>query len=127
MKLTLNTDRCPMLFLTGITNLTFENPGPIEVDIKDLTDEQLYEIRFSVESEDLLCDNKEALIKEVQAPVPLSIPAQEKVALPNDTIQENLSKLKNILKKNTSTVKKLLRSEERRVGKECRSRWSPYH
>src|SRR3712207_13120 len=24
-------------------------------------------------------------------------------------------------------VVKLLRSEERRVGKECRSRWSPYH
>ena len=23
--------------------------------------------------------------------------------------------------------KNLLRSEERRVGKECRSRWSPYH
>ena len=22
---------------------------------------------------------------------------------------------------------RLLRSEERRVGKECRSRWSPYH
>ena len=25
------------------------------------------------------------------------------------------------------TCSKLLRSEERRVGKECRSRWSPYH
>ena len=25
------------------------------------------------------------------------------------------------------TYLKLLRSEERRVGKECRSRWSPYH
>ena len=24
-------------------------------------------------------------------------------------------------------LKMLLRSEERRVGKECRSRWSPYH
>ena len=24
-------------------------------------------------------------------------------------------------------AKTLLRSEERRVGKECRSRWSPYH
>ena len=24
-------------------------------------------------------------------------------------------------------VKPLTRSEERRVGKECRSRWSPYH
>ena len=25
------------------------------------------------------------------------------------------------------TLKKRSRSEERRVGKECRSRWSPYH
>ena len=25
------------------------------------------------------------------------------------------------------SIKKLGRSEERRVGKECRSRWSPYH
>ena len=25
------------------------------------------------------------------------------------------------------TGKTVLRSEERRVGKECRSRWSPYH
>ena len=25
------------------------------------------------------------------------------------------------------TVQKFMRSEERRVGKECRSRWSPYH
>ena len=25
------------------------------------------------------------------------------------------------------TAKKSPRSEERRVGKECRSRWSPYH
>ena len=25
------------------------------------------------------------------------------------------------------TVEALARSEERRVGKECRSRWSPYH
>ena len=24
-------------------------------------------------------------------------------------------------------VPRVLRSEERRVGKECRSRWSPYH
>ena len=26
-----------------------------------------------------------------------------------------------------NNTKWLLRSEERRVGKECRSRWSPYH
>src|SRR3989442_6124017 len=28
---------------------------------------------------------------------------------------------------NRWTPKKFTRSEERRVGKECRSRWSPYH
>ena len=27
----------------------------------------------------------------------------------------------------TAAPQELLRSEERRVGKECRSRWSPYH
>ena len=27
----------------------------------------------------------------------------------------------------TFSLKKSGRSEERRVGKECRSRWSPYH
>ena len=31
----------------------------------------------------------------------------------------------NILVKGTTTG--TIRSEERRVGKECRSRWSPYH
>ena len=28
---------------------------------------------------------------------------------------------------NHKRVQRLMRSEERRVGKECRSRWSPYH
>ena len=28
---------------------------------------------------------------------------------------------------NIHTQKNEIRSEERRVGKECRSRWSPYH
>ena len=30
-------------------------------------------------------------------------------------------------KKNGMVMLLLTRSEERRVGKECRSRWSPYH
>ena len=30
-------------------------------------------------------------------------------------------------KKKETGWKKIKRSEERRVGKECRSRWSPYH
>ena len=44
---------------------------------------------------------------------------------------ENLA-TKNILQKDierkiNGVVKTTTRSEERRVGKECRSRWSPYH
>ena len=31
------------------------------------------------------------------------------------------------LRKNLATILRGARSEERRVGKECRSRWSPYH
>ena len=52
-------------------------------------------------------------------------------------IQKNQNKIlesfQPILEKQTNmkvgleNFKKSLRSEERRVGKECRSRWSPYH
>src|ERR1039458_10565881 len=34
---------------------------------------------------------------------------------------------KNFLEKDSRLPSNFLRSEERRVGKECRSRWSPYH
>ena len=46
---------------------------------------------------------------------------------PND-IKESLMGSK--VKMDTATrqkCNKIIRSEERRVGKECRSRWSPYH
>ena len=33
----------------------------------------------------------------------------------------------SVPEKLTNLPVRLLRSEERRVGKECRSRWSPYH
>ena len=50
----------------------------------------------------------------------------------NDKIQE-YEKTKKMLKNTPAMYKKEypflkeVRSEERRVGKECRSRWSPYH
>ena len=39
-----------------------------------------------------------------------------------NTKEENLFDINLKIKQ-----KELTRSEERRVGKECRSRWSPYH
>ena len=38
-----------------------------------------------------------------------------------------LEKVKAILAEQFDVEEDKVRSEERRVGKECRSRWSPYH
>ena len=38
-----------------------------------------------------------------------------------------ISKAEGLLNNQLYFLEPVLRSEERRVGKECRSRWSPYH
>ena len=56
----------------------------------------------------------------------------EKLALPHDRIPQ-LDEINQVLGATTGwQVARVIfgeagRSEERRVGKECRSRWSPYH
>ena len=50
----------------------------------------------------------------------------ERTKVPRTTIRtwiEDIALSENQLK----ALKEHVRSEERRVGKECRSRWSPYH
>src|SRR3989338_8487224 len=42
-------------------------------------------------------------------------------------VTPELLRERGIVSANTGLIKVLGRSEERRVGKECRSRWSPYH
>jgi len=37
------------------------------------------------------------------------------------------SRMRRILEIDLANQRAIVRSEERRVGKECRSRWSPYH
>ena len=49
----------------------------------------------------------------------------ENVNDPNFYHKDVLEKVLEILERKYE--KMVLRSEERRVGKECRSRWSPYH
>ena len=54
--------------------------------------------------------------------------ALEKAGLPADAVQEVY--MGNVLQANVGQAparQAAMRSEERRVGKECRSRWSPYH
>ena len=48
------------------------------------------------------------------------------ITLNNGKVIEDLAKRTNV-DEIPDNSKALCRSEERRVGKECRSRWSPYH
>ena len=43
----------------------------------------------------------------------------------HNNTEKEMAVVEKVVEKKTDTV--LRRSEERRVGKECRSRWSPYH
>ena len=75
------------------------------------------------------------LVRTVHEKFPgVSVWAQDSYAWPNITAEENENGLgidlvtkskKQKKKKRPNSTKR--RSEERRVGKECRSRWSPYH
>ena len=51
--------------------------------------------------------------------------ASQVYALPSDDSENKEKKEERNVMLNASDANK--RSEERRVGKECRSRWSPYH
>src|SRR5688572_33506959 len=49
----------------------------------------------------------------------------QSIVLNMETINQRLESA--LPKKDFEIVGQMKRSEERRVGKECRSRWSPYH
>ena len=50
----------------------------------------------------------------------------DRISIPTTTPEETMSKVIEYFKDKEFDVM-AERSEERRVGKECRSRWSPYH
>ena len=55
---------------------------------------------------------------------------KEKTVLKNVNLEFEPGKIYGLIGRNgagKTTCLKMIRSEERRVGKECRSRWSPYH
>ena len=53
--------------------------------------------------------------------------SQQEIAKLNQQLQKAAKEIETTKLLLTEREKTQLRSEERRVGKECRSRWSPYH
>ena len=51
----------------------------------------------------------------------------EKCNQTDEKIEEITAKINDLKTVINGDENKITRSEERRVGKECRSRWSPYH
>ena len=45
----------------------------------------------------------------------------------NEAEMNEMLSLLNSIENDIQSIREAERSEERRVGKECRSRWSPYH
>ena len=78
----------------------------------------LKEMRNEFNSSD---DNRELVIKKSRDILKLS--KQIIYAVHRDDLKEAAKLIKNI----EAEKKRVERSEERRVGKECRSRWAPYH
>src|SRR5258708_40019861 len=69
------------------------------------------------------------LIKEVDPsqPEPVQVRGpQDAVSLLRDRAARELIEVFYVIALNSQS-RVIARSEERRVGKECRSRWSPYH
>src|SRR2546429_3516057 len=61
-----------------------------------------------------------------KATVPVAA-APQSVELNESKIAELQSRIQELQREQLVAQSALARSEERRVGKECRSRWSPYH
>ena len=74
------------------------------------------EIIKNAEKEVIICTNAEELISK-----------ERLFHQTFDTLRKSNIKIKVALSGNERLIKQIGRSEERRVGKECRSRWSPYH
>ena len=49
----------------------------------------------------------------------------QKIAITSDKPQTTRNRIQTVYTDDRGQI--IFRSEERRVGKECRSRWSPYH
>ena len=92
--------------------LTAENEGLIA---------QIAEVRADIQ---LLKDDKEQAVKDKEE----AEKRAEKAEKDLHSLEERRERLQPVMDNVSKEIKEYgTRSEERRVGKECRSRWSPYH
>ena len=113
---------------------TLENPMQLNKDIQktDLPKKEKSNTDLSSNhSIPILSPNPSPLREETAEPERkgTEAAAQSAVDIYREIIKDNIDYhiLKQDMKFDGDRLDEIVRSEERRVGKECRSRWSPYH
>ena len=119
-----------LISMSDLSKLAAETDlGAVASRVRDL-EHEIAETRLELSQ---LRANKTLLAGLEFLPYPLSSiteGTQRLAGLLGTVKTEQLKALQGALEafsKDTELILKLTRSEERRVGKECRSRWSPYH
>ena len=101
---------------------------------QDIAEEIKEEIKKYIEKNDNentmsqnLWDAEKAVLRWKFIAIQSHLKKQEKSQINNLTLHLKQLEKEEQSKPKVSRKKEIIRSEERRVGKECRSRWSPYH
>src|SRR3972149_3506235 len=89
MKLTLNPDKTSMCGIGKLIFLTYENPGPIDLDPKTLNKQELIQLVYMIKTQKLTIDNLpelNAVLETYQKEQPKSQPST--IVVKETTIEE---------------------------------------
>ena len=101
--------------------ITFDGKNKLKINVKSLEEDNDILVDVCSDADGKLIQGTSGGIRYVAQ---IKIPAREYTEVDVETEDGGTTKE---LKPVPFDIDKCTRSEERRVGKECRSRWSPYH
>lgn len=115
VKISLNVDIQSMFFLPGKLHLTYENPGPVELDPSSLTDEEKSWINQAYATNVLFVDNpnkKEELKKKAEVAETLARTPIEMPEVMTEKKAEVLEQVKALLSSKVSAIKSSIKTSD---------------
>lgn len=112
MKVMLNKDKHGMLFIDGLPPLTFDEPGPVEIDINNLTPSQFSQLSYNLLRGAIAVDKPEEMghyARTLDPVVTETVVEEATTSKPkkiDEVIEEQELELKKLLNKTINTVKK---------------------
>lgn len=111
MKITLNADKHPFYSVGKVLALSYEVPGPVDVDLAQLTQQEQSQIVYGIKTGVLITDqplveNKPTYSTPHQAPIKQVLTVDEPSM--NETLEAEAQEIKKFLSGAVATVKKRL-------------------